>query len=126
MTLLNDIRSISFDRRAVSLFQPDALAAHQYLQTVRKRDRLVPEEELMLAVLEDALFCFRKYLFARDKKGKAIFRETADWIIEEDSDWIFSFENICEFLRLSPSCIRAALLRCKEQKLARCWRGGEA
>jgi hypothetical protein len=76
--------------------------------------------------LEDALFCFRKYLFARDKKGKAIFRETAEWIIEEDSDWIFSFENICEFLRLSPSCIRAALLRCKEQKLARCWRGGEA
>lgn len=115
MTVLNDVRSSSFDNRAVSLFQPDALAAHEYFQTIRKRDRLAPEEELMLAVLEDAFFCLRKYLFARDKKGKAICRETEKWILEEDSKWIFSFENICEFLRISPSYIRAGLLRWKDQ-----------
>ena len=36
----------------------------------------------MLAILEDAIACFQKYLFARDSKGKAQFRDTEDWVFQ--------------------------------------------
>ena len=34
----------------------------------------------MLAILEDAIACFQKYVFAADAKGKALFQEAEDWI----------------------------------------------
>lgn len=57
-------------------------------------------------------------IFASDIKGKAKFHETEDWILEENSDWIFSFENICEVLGFNPSYVRQGLMRWKEMKLA--------
>lgn len=68
------------------------------------------EEKLMLAVLADAIEHFQEFAFAIDHKGKALFKEAEDWLVEKDSDWFFSFENICETLRLSPSYLRAGLL----------------
>ena len=49
---------------------------------------LEPEKKLMLAILEDAVACFQKYVFARDGKGKALFRETEDWVLEQQGDWL--------------------------------------
>jgi hypothetical protein len=72
----------------------------------------------MLAILEYAVASFQKHIFARDSKGKAIFDETEDWILEENSEWIFSFENVCEVLGFNPSYVRQGLLRWKEVKLA--------
>jgi hypothetical protein len=40
------------------LFEPDVLLATQYLE-VSKETLLDPERKLMLAVLEDAIFCFQ-------------------------------------------------------------------
>jgi len=68
--------------------------------------------------LEYAVASFQKHIFARDSKGKAIFDETEDWILEENSEWIFSFENVCEVLGFNPSYVRQGLLRWKEVKLA--------
>lgn len=73
----------------------------------------------MLAVLEDAIFCFQKYLFARDISGNKLFREAQDWILEEDQEGPFSFENICEVLGIGPNYLRQGLLRWKQKQLAR-------
>jgi len=110
--------SLGAEEKMGSLFQPDTLVPTQYFETFRGKAHLEPEESFMLAILEYAVASFQKDIFARDSKGKAKFHETEDWILEENSDWIFSFENICEVLGFNPSYIRQGLLRWKEMKLA--------
>jgi hypothetical protein len=108
-----------FTEKAVPLFQPDPTVTDEYLDTLRPRESLEPEKRLMLAVLEDAVGCFKKYLLARDRKGRALFREIEEWIFEAENGWIFSFQNTCEALGLDPGYLRQGLLRWKEQELAR-------
>ncbi|MFQ5849044.1 MAG: hypothetical protein ACE5JU_00490 [Candidatus Binatia bacterium] len=110
--------SLSLEERVASLFQPDTVLPAQYLETVRRKTHLEPEKKLMLAVLEDAVACYQKYIAARDGKGKSLFREADEWILEENSDWLFSFDNICEALGLNPKYIREGLLHWKHRKLA--------
>ncbi len=110
---------LSVEERVASLFQPDTLLPAQYFETYRRKAPLEPEKRLMLAVLEDAVACFQKYVFARDGKGKMTFREAEEWILQEDSEWIFSFENICEILAIDPRYAREGLMRWKEMTLAR-------
>lgn len=109
--------SLSVEEKVASLFQPDVLLADQYFGVFRKKSLLEPEKRLMLAVLEDAVYCFQNYIFARDKKGKDLFRKAEEWIMEEDSDWFFPFENSCEVLGLAPDYIRQGLSRWKEEKM---------
>ena len=101
-----------------SLFQPDTLLPAQYFDTFRRKANSEPEKKLMLAILEDAIDCFQKYIFARDGRGKGIFREAEDWILEENSDRLFSFETVCDALGFNPSYVRQGLLRWKGMALA--------
>lgn len=105
------------EEKVASLFQPDVLLPAQYFETVRTRASLEPEKRLMLAVLEDAVLCFQKGSFAGDRRRKALFPDAEEWIMEENSDWPFSFENICEVFGISPAYLRQGLLRWKRKKL---------
>jgi hypothetical protein len=69
---------------------------------------------LIAAVLEDAIDCYVKNLGARTRRGKRICNEAAEWIFGQNEDWIFSFENICEMLKLEPNYIRRILLHYKQ------------
>lgn len=111
--------SLYMEEKVRSLFQADSLAAHQYFNTFHRKDGLGPEEKLMLAALEDGISCFQKYLFAQDKGERRLFREAQDWILEEDKEEPFSFENICEVLGIAPNYLRRGLLRWKQKQLAR-------
>jgi len=108
---------IRLDDKVSSLFQPDILAENEYSKTLRRTQHFKPEEQLMLAILEDAVFCFQKYLFADDHKGRALFEDTERWIVEEDGGWFFSFTNICEVLGIDPAYLRSGLLGWKEQQV---------
>ncbi len=100
------------DERVASLFQPDTGLPPQYLETVCRKTYLEAEQELMLAVLEDAVTCFQVHFAAQDKIKTRLFREAEEWILlQEKSDWLFSFDNICEILGLDPGYIREGLLR---------------
>ena len=107
------------EERVFSLFQPDILLSTQYFATTKRKDHLEPEKKLMLAVLEDAIWCFQHCLLARDKKRKSLFSEAEEWIMEENSDLPFSFESICEVLGFDPKYIREGLKRWKTKELAR-------
>jgi hypothetical protein len=74
---------------------------------------------LMFAVLSDAIECFQKYLGATNRHGRVLFREAEAWISSKDSKWPYSFEQICETLRLSPSYLRAGLMRWRVDNEAR-------
>jgi hypothetical protein len=108
---------IRLDDKVSSLFQPDILAEDEYSKTLQRKQHFTPEEQLMLAVLEDAVFCFQKYLSAHDHKGRTLFQEAEAWIVDESSDWSFSFNNICEVLGIAPNYFRKGLLRWKKQQL---------
>jgi hypothetical protein len=106
------------DKRVASLFQPDTVSPAQYLETVCRKTHLEAEQELMLAVLEDAVTCFQGYFAARDKAETRLFREAEEWILRrEKSDWLFSFDNVCESLDLNPGHIREGLLRWRHFRL---------
>ncbi len=78
-----------------------------------------PEQKLMLAVLEDAVSCFQKYFAARDRIGTSLFREAEEWfLLQGKSNWLFSFDNICETLDLNPGCIREGLLHWRDRRLS--------
>jgi hypothetical protein len=74
------------------------------------------EERLMLAVLQDAVECFQKYVLTQYVWEKTLFQEAQDWILDKNTGWYFSFENICETLQLNPDYIRRGLLAWKEAK----------
>lgn len=113
----SDLSSSGEGEKVASLFQPDTLLSEQYFETLRRKTYLEPEKKLMLAVLEDAVACFQKYVSAQRAREKAIFQEAEEWILEENSDWPFSFESICEILGLNPEYLRDGLLQWKEVKL---------
>lgn len=107
---------LSMEERVTSLFQPDTLLPEQFLDTFRRKQHLEPEKKLMLAILEDGIACFQKYLFARDGKGKALFREAETWVLDQ-GDGVFSFASVCEILSLDPDYLRRGLAEWKKAAL---------
>jgi hypothetical protein len=110
--------SAASDERTLSIFQPDILAGDQYLQHTRRKHLLEPEKKLMLAILQDAVDCFQKYFFSRHPKGEKIVQDAEEWVIEKNSEWLFSFESVCESLGLNADYIRNGLMEWKRHALS--------
>ena len=110
---------LSMEERVTSLFQPDTLLPEQYLDTFRRKLHLEPEKKLMLAILEDAVACYQKYLFTRDSKGKALFHEAEEWIEESAGASVFAFDSVCETLGLNPDYLRRGIAEWKKAAAAR-------
>jgi hypothetical protein len=108
---------LTMGERLSSLFQPDTLISDQFLQTFRRLTHLQPEKRLMLAVLEDGVACFQKYVAARDGRGKRIFQETEEWVLEEPNERLFSFANVCETLGFNADYLRRGLMSWKAAHL---------
>ncbi|MBI4482306.1 MAG: hypothetical protein HY652_05385 [Acidobacteria bacterium] len=99
--------------KVASILHVGNLLAARQIETFRRDDHTEPEKRLMLAVLEDAVACFQKHIHARTDAGKRMFRDAEDWILEENSRWPFSFQNICTALGLNPKYMRQGLLHWK-------------
>jgi hypothetical protein len=102
-----------------SLFQPDVLISAQYLATTQSKTQREPERRLMLAVLEDAVWCFQNGLAAKDKRKRGLSQDAETWLMEDGGGWLFSFNEICEMLGIEPNNVRKHLLRWKEQSSGR-------
>ena len=107
----------SGEATAFALFQPDVLLPSQYLDTTRRKTYLEPEKKLMLAILEDAIWCFQNGLLATDARRKSLLSEAKEWIMEEGRERLFAFENVCDILDLNPRYIRKGLAAWKVQRL---------
>jgi hypothetical protein len=93
-----------------SLFQPDTIASAEYFDG-RRRSALEPEKELVLALIEDAVFCFKKYLGSKREKEQRLYSDAEEWIFSDDREWPLSFLNVCDLLGLEPDYMRGGLLR---------------
>jgi hypothetical protein len=87
------------------------------IEKLFKKDIREGEEKLMLAVLEEAVKCFQEYVLSTRPREQRLFREAEEWLIEKDSEYLYSFENICETLGLHPHYIRQGLLVWKEAQV---------
>jgi len=96
-----------------ALFAPDVMLAVQ-LQSPPKLP-CEPEHRLMFAVLEHAIEDIQKHARWRSTQapnapaGRSRYQEAADWITSADTDWLFSFTNICAQLGLDADWIRNGL-----------------
>ena len=82
---------------------PQQLAARHHPDT--------PEKRLMIAILADAVNCFRRYGSARGRGKRRIVHEAENWLMSADTSWPFSFENICDVLAIDPQHLRSSLQR---------------
>ena len=89
-----------------------SIVEHVYKRTLRDG-----EERLMLAVLQSAIEDYQKYVLAPDKRGKELFEQAEEWILETGSTSFFSFENICSHLQLALDYVRRGFVRWKAQQL---------
>jgi hypothetical protein len=105
--------------RPFGLFEPDALLPAQFYAAFRGGSAVRGEKRLMLAVLQDALDCYRKYAFAKDGHGQQLFADANEWISCADRNWYFSFENICETLEISPEYLRRGVQEWRRRTLRR-------
>jgi hypothetical protein len=110
-------------KRTGGLFEPDVLLPTQFFATLRRQAPIKRGEfQLLVAVLEDGVHCFQKYLLAKDKQGQRLFREAQEWMMTEGAPTedgpTFSFGYVCEVLGLDPSYLRGGLHRWCERQLA--------
>ena len=109
----------SSQRFPISVYlEPDVLSSFEFSKTHQRRDDCQPEIKLMFAVLSDAIECFQRYIDAKNRRCRKIFAEAETWILCLENQGLFSFEQICEALHLSPSYIRAGLLRWSAERAA--------
>lgn len=90
--------------------------AVQYSSGSRYPAALEPEIRLMLMILEDAVLCYQRYFGATDHVGRKEFADAERWLFGKSSDWVFSFENICECIGVGPEYLRDGLRAWKKAR----------
>jgi len=99
------------------LFEPDALLMSQFYSTAKRAFQTQPEIRLMAAILEDAVATLIADPRHCSKRQLRDFDDTTRWITHnDDSDWIFSFANVCEALDIDPGYLRQGL-SCKMNQI---------
>lgn len=104
----------SMTTEALPIRLSDARMAEEYVEQLRRRSYEEGEKKLMLAVLQEALNNYVKYLPAKDPVGRRQFEDVEHWFLSEDEEWLFSFRNICESIGMDPTYLRTGLDRLRE------------
>ena len=97
--------------------EPEVVLPSQFYFKGALDASLQPEKRLMLAVMEDAVGTFQKYVWARDRAGQRLLAEVEEWFESNDLEWPYSFVNICNALNLDVDFMRGGLRRWKQQQL---------
>jgi len=93
----------------------DTLATYQFASVFRKSPEL-PEKRLFVAVLTSAIAEFYDAIGTPARRKDWPFHELLAWFFSRDRSWPFSFENLCDYLDLSPDCIRQEISSVLHQK----------
>jgi hypothetical protein len=110
----NTVRRIAGEEDLGSAtFHDDTLIHAEYHDQLR-RSQLDPEKRLMLAILQDAVVCYRRNSAAQLGKRRQLFLEVESWIKDQESDYLFSFNNICEALGINQDYLMHGLSRTRD------------
>ena len=97
------------NRETNSLFDPEVVLPDQMFPGSKLPAAVQNEGRLMLAILQDAVECYQRHALARNPRHREEFEEAKAWITSSDTDWVFSFENICNVLGIDPDYVRSGL-----------------
>jgi hypothetical protein len=67
------------------------------------------KRQLLEALLLDAVRTFHVFVHARKPGERQQLEEVEAWIISDDTEYVFSFVNVCTLLGLSAEAVRTAL-----------------
>jgi len=107
-----------------ALLEPDVILPRQFLS--KRNETATGERYLLVAVLDDAVHCFQKNLFARGNQQRRLFRDAEQWVFGGAVNPPFSFEGVCRILDLDPEYIRGGLRRWRDRQMAETWRSSKS
>ena len=85
--------------------QPDIILPSQFLP----RTIATPEKRLLLAVLEEAVRTFQRYVLATGRRSRAMFADVEAWFASGDTARLCSFIGICDALGIDATYVRSGL-----------------
>ena len=100
-----------YDDFLARILEPDVFLPSQFYGAGALSRKLEGEKRLMIAVLKDAVECLDKYRGARSSVGRGQYQSALEWVQDTDTDWLFSFTNICDLLGFDPEYFRETLLK---------------
>ncbi len=68
------------------------------------------EHALLSALLFDGIQSFINFMCAESEEEKKRYHEAVKWINSEETDYVFSFVNVCDCLGIDPTYLRAGLI----------------
>lgn len=69
-----------------------------------------PERSLLSALLFDAVQSYVNYTCSEKPGHRSRYREAFDWVHRSGTDYVFSFDSVCEALGIDPNFLRCGLV----------------
>jgi hypothetical protein len=107
-----------YDDFLARILEPDIFLPSQFYGAGGLSRKLEGEKRLMIAILKDAVECLEKYRGARTSAGRSHYENAIEWVNDTDTEWLFSFTNICDLLGFDPDYMREVLMK-RENKYVR-------
>ena len=99
-----------YDDFLARILEPDIFLPSQFYGSGGLSRKLEGEKRLMIAVLKDAVECLEKYRGSRNSVARSNYENAIEWVMDNGTDWLFSFANICDLLGFDPQYLRDVLL----------------
>ena len=100
-----------YDDFLARILEPDIFLPSQFYGSGGLSRQLEGEKRLMIAVLKDAVECLEKYRGSRNSVARSNYENAIEWVMDNGTDWLFSFTNICDLLGFDPQYLRDVLLK---------------
>lgn len=100
-----------YDDFLARILEPDVFLPSQFYGSTGLSRKLEGEKRLMIAVLKDAVECLDKYRGSCNSVGQGQYQSAIEWVEDTDTEWLFSFTNICDLLGFDPDYLREVLLK---------------
>lgn len=100
-----------YDDFLARILEPDIFLPSQFYGAGGLSRKLEGEKRLMIAILKDAVDCLEKYRSARNSFGRSQYLNAIEWVEDTSTDWLYSFNNICDLLGFDPEYLREVLLK---------------
>ena len=78
----------------------------EFADTSRKSNPIEPERALAAGVLRQAASDLRRFHESEDAIGREMYSDARSWFNSSDTEWPYSFLNVCQSLGISPEDIR--------------------
>jgi hypothetical protein len=100
-----------YDDFLARIIEPDTFLPSQFYGTGGLSRQLDGEKRLMIAILKDAVECLDKYRSQRSAPARSQYQNALEWVQDKNTEWLFSFTNICDLLGFDPDYMREVLLK---------------